>query len=182
MLMGKIKVNLNNYSFLRKIQRTYVDLESIVMSNSKQDALVQAFRHLLKEERCGSQSEIVSVLQAQGFDNISQSKVSRMLGRHGAVRARNALNELVYCLPPEMGKMDSGIQVKDLVEEIDHNGTLIVIKTSPGAAQMVARLLDSVGIKGGILGCVAGDDTIFVAPTRTGDIDSIQDKVAALFI
>ncbi|OED46083.1 ArgR family transcriptional regulator [Endozoicomonas sp. (ex Bugula neritina AB1)] len=152
------------------------------MTNPKQEKLVQAFRRLLKEERCGSQSEIVSVLQAEGFDNISQSKVSRMLSRHGAVRARNALNELVYCLPPEMGKIDSGIQVKDLVEEVDHNGTLIVIKTSPGAAQMIARLLDSVGMKGGVLGCVAGDDTIFVAPAKTAEIDSIMKKVSSLFV
>ena len=151
------------------------------MSNPKQEELVQAFRQLLKEERCGSQSQIVSVLQAEGFDNISQSKVSRMLSRHGAVRARNALNELVYCLPPELGKMDSGIQVKDLVEEIDHNGALIVIKTSPGAAQMIARLLDSVGIKGGILGCVAGDDTIFVAPTRMDEIEAVAGRVSSLF-
>ena len=151
------------------------------MSNPKQEELVQSFRQLLKEERCGSQSQIVSVLQAEGFDNISQSKVSRMLSRHGAVRARNALNELVYCLPPELGKMDSGIQVKDLVEEIDHNGTLIVIKTSPGAAQMIARLLDSVGIKGGILGCVAGDDTIFVAPTNTDDMEAVIGRISGLF-
>ena len=151
------------------------------MTNPKQDELVKAFRQLLKEECCGSQGQIVSVLQAQGFENISQSKVSRMLSRHGAVRARNALNELVYCLPPDMGPMDSGIQIKDLVEEVDHNGTLIVIKTSPGAAQMIARLLDSVGIKGGILGCVAGDDTIFVAPTDTHDIESIMARVCSLF-
>ena len=151
------------------------------MSNPKQEELVQSFRQLLKEERCGSQSQIVSVLQAEGFDNISQSKVSRMLSRHGAVRARNALNELVYCLPPELGKMDSGIQVKDLVEEVDHNGTMIVIKTSPGAAQMIARLLDSVGIKGGILGCVAGDDTIFVAPTKTDEIEDIIGRISTLF-
>ncbi len=151
------------------------------MSNSRQDELMQAFRQLLKEERCGSQTEIVKVLQAEGFDNISQSKVSRMLSRHGAVRARNALNELVYCLPPELGKMDSGIQIKDLVEEINHNGVLIVIKTSPGAAQMIARLLDSVGVKGGIMGCVAGDDTIFVAPAKTDEIEGVIGRIEKLF-
>ncbi len=151
------------------------------MTSHKQEALVRAFRQLLKEELCGSQSQIVSQLQSEGFDNISQSKVSRMLSRHGAVRARNALNELVYCLPPELGKMDSGIAVKDLVEEIEHNGALIVIKTSPGAAQMIARLLDSIGVKGGILGCVAGDDTIFVAPARTSDIEDIVISITGLF-
>ncbi|WP_067520267.1 transcriptional regulator ArgR [Endozoicomonas ascidiicola] len=151
------------------------------MNHPKQDALILAFRQLLKEERCGSQGQIVSVLQEQGFENISQSKVSRMLSRFGAVRARNALNDLVYCLPPEMGKLDSSIAVKDLVEDIAHNETMIVIKTSPGAAQMIARLLDSIGTKGGIMGCVAGDDTILVVPTTIQDVDEITRNISELF-
>ncbi|MET4695104.1 transcriptional regulator ArgR [Endozoicomonas lisbonensis] len=151
------------------------------MASQKQEDLVKAFRQLLKDESCGSQSQIVSVLQEQGFDNISQSKVSRMLSRHGAVRARNARNDLVYCLPPEMGKLDANISVRDLVEEVANNGSLIVIKTSPGAAQMVARLLDSISRAEGILGCVAGDDTIFVAPANVKEIIAIQDSIEELF-
>ena len=151
------------------------------MASQKQEDLVKAFRQLLKDESCGSQSQIVSVLQEQGFDNISQSKVSRMLSRYGAVRARNARNDLVYCLPPEMGKLDANISVRDLVEEVANNGTLIVIKTSPGAAQMVARLLDSISRAEGILGCVAGDDTIFVAPADMKEITVIQDSIEELF-
>ena len=151
------------------------------MASQKQEDLVKAFRQLLKDESCGSQSQIVSVLQEQGFDNISQSKVSRMLSRHGAVRARNARNDLVYCLPPEMSKLDANISVRDLVEEVASNGALIVIKTSPGAAQMVARLLDSISRAEGILGCVAGDDTIFVAPADVKEITAIQDSIEELF-
>ena len=151
------------------------------MMNQKQDALIRAFRQLLKEERCGSQGQIVSLLQEQGFNNISQSKVSRMLSRFGAVRARNVLNELVYCLPPELGKMDSGIAVKNLVEEVDYNESVIVIKTSPGAAQMIARLLDSIGVKGGVLGCVAGDDTILVVPVSTQRVATIARKISEMF-
>ena len=63
----------------------------------KQEALVQAFKELLKQEQFGSQSDIVDALKAQGFDNISQSKVSRMLSKFGAVRTRNARQEMVYC-------------------------------------------------------------------------------------
>lgn len=55
-----------------------------------QDDLVKTFKALLKEERFGSQSEIVNALQAEGFSNINQSKVSRMLSKFGAVRTRNA--------------------------------------------------------------------------------------------
>ena len=56
--------------------------------------------------------------------------------------------------------------LKNLVLDIDHNDFVIVIKTSPGAAQLIARLLDSIGKPEGILGTIAGDDTIFVTPTK----------------
>ena len=62
--------------------------------NDKQEKLAKAFKALLKEERFGSQAEIVTALQEMGFENINQSKVSRMLSRFGAVRTRNAKMEM----------------------------------------------------------------------------------------
>ena len=53
------------------------------------EALEQAFREILHEERYGSQAEIVQALADRGFQNISQSKVSRMLSRFGARGIRN---------------------------------------------------------------------------------------------
>jgi hypothetical protein len=78
-----------------------------------------------------------------GFENINQSKVSRMLSRFGAVRTRNAKMEMVYCLPVELGVPTTSSPLKNLVLDVDHNGALVVIHTSPGAAQLIARLLDS---------------------------------------
>jgi transcriptional regulator of arginine metabolism len=72
-------------------------------SSAKQEELVKAFKALLKEEKFSSQGEIVQALQEEGFDNINQSKVSRMLTKFGAVRTRNAKMEMVYCLPAELG-------------------------------------------------------------------------------
>ena len=63
--------------------------------NDKQEKLAKAFKALLKEERFGSQAEIVTALQEMGFENINQSKVSRMLSRFGAVRTRNAKMEIL---------------------------------------------------------------------------------------
>ena len=53
------------------------------------EQLNKAFKALLAEERFASQTEIVEALKAQGFANINQSKVSRMLNKFGAVRTRN---------------------------------------------------------------------------------------------
>lgn len=152
------------------------------MRNSdKQERLVKAFKAILKEEKFSSQGEIVDALKAQGFDNINQSKVSRMLTKFGAVRTRNAKMEMVYCLPVELGVPTTSSPLKELVMEIDFNSALVVIHTGPGAAQVIARLLDSLGKAEGILGVVAGDDTIFITPTNTISTEELYDSVCELF-
>ncbi|MEI2265343.1 transcriptional regulator ArgR [Erwinia sp. CGal63] len=148
---------------------------------AKQEDLIKAFKALLKEEKFSSQGEIVTALQEQGFDNINQSKVSRMLTRFGAVRTRNAKMEMVYCLPAELGVPTTSSPLKNLVLDIDHNDALIVIHTSPGAAQLIARMLDSLGKPEGILGTIAGDDTIFITPARHVTIRDLRDSVLKLF-
>ena len=147
----------------------------------KQEALIKAFKALLKEENFGSQGEIVEALKEQGFDNISQSKVSRMLSKFGAVRTRNAKQEMVYCLPAEMGVPTAKSPLRQLVIDIMHNEMMIISRTSPGAAQLIARLLDSLGKADGVLGTIAGDDTIFIAPAKISEIDVTLDRVRTLF-
>ncbi|ABQ98553.1 TPA: transcriptional regulator ArgR [Haemophilus influenzae] len=145
------------------------------------DNLTRAFKELLNQERFGSQSEIVDALKKQGFTGINQSKISRMLSKFGAVRTRNTKMEMVYCLPNELSVPNTSSPLKNLVLDVDHNAMLIVIKTTPGAAQLIARLLDSIGKSEGILGTIAGDDTIFVTPTSDKPIDELLQNVQRLF-
>ncbi|EFA28945.1 Arginine repressor [Haemophilus influenzae HK1212] len=114
------------------------------MKNKMTDNLTRAFKELLNQERFGSQSEIVDALKKQGFTGINQSKISRMLTKFGAVRTRNTKMEMVYCLPSELSVPNTSSPLKNLVLDVDYNDMLIVIKTSPGAAQLIARLLDSI--------------------------------------
>ncbi|WP_345856896.1 transcriptional regulator ArgR [Shewanella algae] len=152
-----------------------------MQASKNQDELIRTFKALLKEERFGSQSEIVNALQAEGFANINQSKVSRMLSKFGAVRTRNAKQEMVYCLPAELGVPTASSPLKNLVLDVDHNQAMIVVRTSPGAAQLIARLLDSIGKPEGILGTIAGDDTIFICPSSIKTIDETLETVKSLF-
>ena len=147
----------------------------------KQDALIQAFKELLKQEQFSSQGEIVEALKAQGFDSISQSKISRLLNKFGAVRTRNAREETVYCLPAELGMPTAKSPLKHLVLDIEYNEVMIIIRTSPGAAQLIARLLDSLSKSDGVLGTIAGDDTIFIAPTKVSMIGATIKKLEVLF-
>ncbi|MFQ3197068.1 MAG: transcriptional regulator of arginine metabolism [Paraglaciecola sp.] len=151
------------------------------MATNKQEELIKAFKDILKAENFGSQGDIVDALKTENFDNISQSKVSRMLSKFGAVRTRNARGEMVYCLPPELGMPTARSPLRQLVLDIVHNNVMIIIRTSPGAAQLIARLLDSLSQKDGVLGTIAGDDTIFIAPSDITKIEDIRMRVEALF-
>ena len=156
-------------------------LKGSSMSGKQQELETKAFKDILNEESYGSQSEIVDALKQMGFAHISQSKVSRMLSKFGAVRARNAKGDMVYCLPPELGMPTAKSNIKQLILNVANNDVMIVIRTTPGAAQLVARLLDSVSKGVDVLGTIAGDDTIFIAPSHTSEIDNIREKIRELF-
>ncbi|TNH04457.1 transcriptional regulator ArgR [Testudinibacter sp. TR-2022] len=149
--------------------------------DNKPDSLSNAFRSLLAEEKYASQSEIVEALQQQGFSQVNQSKISRMLAKFGAVRIRNSKMQTVYCLPPELSLPHTSSPLKNLVLDIDYNAAVIVIRTSPGGAQLIARLLDSMGKNEGILGTIAGDDTVFITPTRNTEITRLMSNIQYLF-
>lgn len=115
----------------------------------------------------GTQDDIRRAVTKQGYD-VTQSTISRTLKQLGAVRS-STKGEFSYSIPQLRGSFQYGGRLKDLVVAISANETQIIVKTAPGTAMFVAGFLDH-NKPGGLLGTVAGDDTIFVAPssiTRT---------------
>lgn len=121
-------------------------------------------RKLLSEGEMATQEDLVDELNRQKFQ-VTQSTVSRDLRRLGAIKASDPAGRIVYRLPDDLmiaaPVPTSGL--RGLLQEIHHNGAMIVIHTSPGSASLVARHLDQTKPEG-LLGTIAGDDTIFVAP------------------
>jgi len=146
-------------------------------SKKTQIELESVFKDMLKNESIGSQSEIVEFLVNKGFKNINQSKVSRILANCGAVRTRNAKMEMVYCLPAEQGVPTTKTTLKGSIIDIESNDNMVVTHTVPGAAPLIARLLDSCGKSEGILGTVAGDDTIFIVPIAGVTSEQLHNSV-----
>jgi transcriptional regulator of arginine metabolism len=117
---------------------------------------------LLESGFDGSQDEIVQRLASEWF-TATQATVSRDLDDVGAVRAHSNNGKAVYVLPERNGPPTGfGKRViGELVRETATSGNMIVIRTFPGMAATVAAVLDQSGISG-ILGTIAGDDTVFV--------------------
>lgn len=144
---------------------------------------LEALRKLLLDGELSTQEELREKLEKMDFA-VNQSTISRDLRKLGAIKATDTLGQTVYQLaeeyePPAAGTMNN------LVVDIRTNGYTIVIRTSIGSASLVARHLDRVGPEA-ILGTIAGDDTIFVAPTSVdpremkATIRAIRESVAHL--
>lgn len=138
---------------------------------------LECLRELLRDGEAGTQDEIATQLRKRGFD-VTQSTVSRSLRRIGAIKVLNEGGETVYRLPEEATAPPPTIQagLGELIREITHNELLIVIHTSPGSASLIARHLDHVR-PGAILGTLAGDDTIFVAPASARGIRGAVEEI-----
>lgn len=139
-----------------------------------------ALYEILAKGDLSTQEEFVEELRSQKFD-VTQSTVSRDLRRLGAIKVTGPGGSVVYRLPEEqMAPLPAAVSngLKGLLLDIGHNGSMIVLHTSPGSASLVARHLDAVRPRG-ILGTIAGDDTIFIAPASVKEIHATIQEITA---
>jgi transcriptional regulator of arginine metabolism len=127
---------------------------------------------LLEVNAVTSQTQLVDLLADDGVV-ATQATVSRDLEELGAVKVRMPGGDTVYALP-ELPKDRVAPEehlrrvLGDWVVEVAHSANLVVLRTPPGSAHVVASALDRAGLDG-IVGTVAGDDTILVvAAERIG--------------
>lgn len=118
----------------------------------------------LREHRVGSQEEVVARLSLWGI-NATQATVSRDLLELGAVRLKRD-GSIRYVMPEQVEPGHAAAKLDRLLAEwvdaIIPAGNLLVLKTPPGSANLVANALDA-ALLPEIAGTLAGDDTIFVA-------------------
>ena len=126
---------------------------------------LRALADLIRGGALASQEEVTERLAALGFA-VTQATVSRDLEQLGAVKVKRG-GILSYALPDQIGGADwSAGRLERILAEwvlsIEAAGQLIVIKTPPGSAHLVASAIDHAGLPE-IAGTVSGDDTLFLA-------------------
>jgi len=109
-------------------------------------------RDLIVEGRYGTQTALVGALHDRGFD-VGQPSVSRELRSLGARKSGGR-----YVLPLE-GASNLGVQIHG---SFASTGPMVVLHTSPASAPLLAQAIDRAQLAG-VLGTIAGDDTVFVA-------------------
>ena len=121
---------------------------------------------ILEDQPVSSQAQLVQLLEADGIV-ATQATVSRDLEDIGAVKVRIPGGTMAYAIPDytrgERVATDDHLRrvLGEFVVEVAHSANIVVLRTPPGSAHVVASALDRAA-PSDILGTVAGDDTIFV--------------------
>jgi len=126
---------------------------------------LRALADVIRAGGLASQEEVTERLAALGFA-VTQATVSRDLDQLGAVKVKRG-GVLAYALPDQIGTADWSTGrleriLKEWVVGIEAAGQLLVLKTPPGSAHLVASAIDHAQLPE-IAGTVSGDDTLFVA-------------------
>jgi transcriptional regulator of arginine metabolism len=127
---------------------------------------------LLETHAVSNQAQLVGLLAEEGIE-ATQTTVSRDLEEVGAIKVRVPGGDTVYALPElpvhQVAPEDHLRRVLgEWVVEVAHSVNLVVLRTPPGCAHVVGSALDRSGFDG-VIGTVAGDDTVLVvASGETG--------------
>jgi transcriptional regulator of arginine metabolism len=150
-----------------------------VSKNQRQHRIIQ----ILEQDPVTSQSQLVDLLAAAGV-HATQATVSRDLDEIGAVKVRAAGGASVYAvpeLPKDRVAPEEHLRrvLGDWVVEVGSSANLVVVRTPPGSAHVVASALDRASLAD-IVGTVAGDDTIMVVATAQVGGAKLARRLAAL--
>ncbi|MCY7271334.1 MAG: arginine repressor [Sphingomonas bacterium] len=137
----------------------------------------------LRAHKVASQEEIVARLGLAGIA-ATQATVSRDLDELGAVKSRRD-GATRYVLADQTGFGETGLAqsaamldrllAEWVIDIVDANG-LVVVRTPPGSANLVANAIDVAGLDG-VAGTIAGDDTIFIALSQGASAGILAGKL-----
>jgi len=155
-------------------------------------ALTRSARHariaeLISNGSVTSQTQLAKLLAESGVD-VTQATLSRDLEELGAVKLRGSDGAPAsYVLPPENAPLRPAQSaparltrlLADLLTSAEGSANLAVLRTPPGAAQFLASALDKVALPG-VLGTIAGDDTLMVVSRDPDGGPALADRLRGL--
>jgi transcriptional regulator of arginine metabolism len=124
-----------------------------------------------------TQEELSDMLFKAGYE-VTQATVSRDIRELGIMKVSvdNRTQRYVSVIGSEYGINNRLLSVlKTGYISSQAAGNLIVIKTAVGMAMAVAAAVDSLKMSE-VIGCIAGDDTIFCAIKNLEDVNTVMNK------
>ncbi len=146
--------------------------------NQRQHRIAQ----ILRRESVSSQDHLVELLTAEGV-TATQATVSRDLDDLGAVKVPTGGGS-VYAIPElPAEQVAPGDHLRRVLGEwvvaVGRSQNLVVLNTPPGSAHVVGSAIDRSAVDG-VLGTVAGDDTVLVVATEEAGGPTVADFFRSL--
>ncbi len=148
------------------------------MKNSRQQKILE----LIKEHNIDRQEELQALLKKCGF-NVTQATVSRDIRELGIIKSEGDDGVYKYRAGKDKEKIEiSGkfaLILKQAVHKVNSANNLIVIKTYTGMGSAAGAAFDAMELEG-VLGTLAGDDTLLVIAHDNEAAENVTSKLNEL--
>ncbi|SES30118.1 transcriptional regulator, ArgR family [Butyrivibrio fibrisolvens] len=133
---------------------------------------------LIENNEVETQEQLADLLKKDGYD-VTQATVSRDIRELRLTKVQTGDGRQKYRV---MDHNDEELQDKYIkvlqsgFVSMDKAGNMVVLRTVSGMAMAVAAALDALHLSQ-IIGCIAGDDTIFAAIRTEEDVQEVMDRI-----
>ena len=144
------------------------------MKSKRQEKIIE----LITSKEIETQEELIAMLAAEGV-NATQATISRDIRELKISKSPTGHGTYKYTLHHHEDisfnlKLNSTLTAS--IKRIECANNLVVFHTLPGLASAVAAGIDSMDIPS-YLGCIAGDDTIFLAFSDSEMAESFKEEL-----
>ena len=147
------------------------------MKNSRHAKILE----IITEYNIETQDELINKLCESGYD-VTQATVSRDIKQLQLVKIATEDGKYKYALP-RRDDVTSGAKFKSILRDtatsIQNAENIVVIKTYPGMANAAAAAVDALA-GDSIIGCIAGDDTIFIVVKNDEEAERVTLNLRAV--
>ena len=145
------------------------------MKNSRQQKIIE----LIKTNNIDRQEELQELLKSHGF-NVTQATVSRDIRELGIIKAEGADGVYKYRAGKdrERGEINGkfSLILRQAVSKVSCANNLIVLKTYTGMGSAAGAAIDAMELDG-VIGTLAGDDTLLIIASGNDTAKIVTDKL-----
>ncbi|MBQ6407300.1 MAG: arginine repressor [Butyrivibrio sp.] len=147
------------------------------MKRSRHDKIIE----IIARNDVETQEQLASLLKEAGYD-VTQATVSRDIRQMKLSKqvTEDGKQKYVYSTADSEAMQDKYVSVlKAGYVSMEVAQNLLVIKTVSGMAMALATAIDALDIPE-VIGCIAGDDTIFVAIRSYEEAQAVRDRFSEM--
>jgi len=135
---------------------------------------LERIKEIITEKSVTTQDMLVELLNNDGY-NVTQATVSRDVKKLGLVKSfENGVNK--YVLNKTTPDVHDDVILSNGIVSVATAQNIVVIKSKPGFANTICVVLDQLELDG-LVGTLAGDDTIFLATENNSSALHIKNVI-----